>query len=93
MITVMKVYITKILFKQFHSRCFLFVTGIISLLVTTLAIYLLYKHRKLRMQITSFALQQIKEVGTVTMQDNIITACTCKIQFYIILALSISILA
>ena len=31
----------------------------------------------------------MKEVGTVTMQEDVITACTCKIQFYIILVLSI----
>ena len=59
--------------KNFFSNhlivdIFLFVTAIISLLVTTLAIYLLCKHKKLRMLVTSLALQQIKEVGTVTTQ-------------------------
>ena len=82
--------------KNFFSNnlivgVFLFVTAIISLLVTGLAIYLLCKQKKLRMPVTSLAVQQIKEVGAVTRQENVTTACTYKIQFYIILALSISI--
>ena len=43
------------------------------------------------MLVTSLALQQVKEVGAVTIQEDVTTACTCKIQFYIILSLSISI--
>ena len=70
---------------------FLFVTAIILLLVTTLTIYLLCKYKKHRTLVTSLALQQIREVGAVTTQGDVTTACTCKIQFYIILALSISI--
>ena len=42
---------------------FLFATAIISLLVTNLAIYLLCKHKKLRMLVPSLALQQVREVG------------------------------
>ena len=53
--------------------------------------YLLCKHKKLRTLVTSLALQQIKEVGAVTRQEDVTTACTCKIQFYIVWALSISI--
>ena len=78
--------------NNFIVDVFLFITAVISLLVTTLAIYLLCKHRKLRMLVTSLALQQVRVVGAVTTQEDIIKACTCKIQFYIILALSISIL-
>ena len=70
---------------------FLFVTAVISVLVMTFAIYLLCKHKKLRMLVTSLALQQIKEVGKVTKQEDVTTACTCKIQFYIIFVLNISI--
>ena len=70
---------------------FLFVMAIISILVTTLTIYLPCKHRKLKTLVTSLALHQIKEVGTVTQQEDITTACTCKIQFYIILTLSVSV--
>ena len=68
---------------------FLFVTAIISLLVTTLVIYLLWKYKKLRTLVTSLALKQIKEVDAVTRQEDVTAACTCKIQFYIILAFSI----
>ena len=48
--------------------CFLFVTAIISLLVATVVINILCEHRKLRTLVTSLALQQIKEVGTVATQ-------------------------
>ena len=44
--------------NNFIVDVFLFVTAIISLLVTTLAIYLLCKNKKLRMLVTSLALQQ-----------------------------------
>ena len=60
-------------------------------MVMILAIYLLCKHRKPRTLVTSLALQQIKEMGTVTRQEYVDTTCTCKIQFYIILVLNISI--
>ena len=70
---------------------FLFITAVILLLVTILAIYLLHKHKKLRTLVTSLALQPIKEVGSVTTQEDVNVKCTWKIQFYIILALSISI--
>ena len=85
---------TNLATNNFHSNnfiidVFLFVTAIISVLIMTLAIYLLCKHKKLTMLITSLALQQTKEVGVVTKQEDITTACTCKIKFYIILVLSI----
>ena len=65
---------------------FLFIAAIISLLATSLTIYLLCKHKKLRILIASLVLQQVKEVGTVT-QKEIITEC--KILTYISLALTI----
>ena len=65
---------------------FLFIAQIISLLVTTLAIYLLWKHKKFRTLVASLALQQAKEVHTVT-QKEINTEC--KILTYISLALTI----
>ena len=43
------------------------------------------------MLVSSLALQQIKEVGIVTVPEDVNTACTYKIQFYIIVMLSISI--
>ena len=77
--------------NNFIIDIFLFITAIISILVTILAIYLLCKHKKLRMLVTSLALQQIKEAGAVTRQEEVTAACTGKNQFCIILALSISI--
>ena len=65
---------------------FLFNTAVISLLVTTLAIYILCKHKNLRTLVTSLALQQVNEVGAVT-QKEINTKC--KTLTYISLALTI----
>ena len=54
---------------------FLLITAVISLLVITLAIYLLCKHKKFRMLVTNLALQQVKEVGALTTQKEINTEC------------------
>ena len=48
---------------------FMFVSVIISLLATTLTVYLLCKHKKLQMLIASLVLHQVKEVGTVTQKE------------------------
>ena len=65
---------------------FLFITAIISLLATTLTIYLQCKHKELRMLIASLVLQQVKEVGAVTRKE---VNTECKILTYISLALAI----
>ena len=83
-------------YKNFFSSnyivdIFLFITALISLLVTTLARYLLCKHKKLRMLVASLALQQVREVSTVTTQKQVNTEC--KILTCIHLALTIFILA
>ena len=65
----------------------LFITTIISLLVTNLAIYLLCKHKKLRMLVPVL---QVREVGAVTTQEEVTDEC--KIQIDIILALTSTIL-
>ena len=44
---------------------FVFISAIISLLTMTLTVYLLHKHKKIRMLMPSLVLHQIKEVGTV----------------------------
>ena len=66
---------------------FLFITAVISLLVTTLVIYLLCKPQNLKTLVAILALQHIKEVGVVT-QEEINTEC--KILTYMSLALTIS---
>ena len=58
---------------------FFFITAINSLLPTTLTVYLLCKHKKLRMLIASLLLHQVKEVGTVTQKE--ITFDICKFSF------------
>ena len=74
----------------FSENCitdvFLFITAIISLLTTTLTLYLLCKHKKFRMLMASLVLHQVKEIGAVT-QKEINTKC--KTLTYISLALTI----
>ena len=65
---------------------FLFITAIISLLATALAIYLLCKHKKLRMLMASLVLHQGKEVGAMTQKE---VNTECKTFIYISLALTI----
>ena len=52
-------------FFKLYYRYFLFVTAIISLLVTSIVMYILCKPKKLKTLVASLALQQIKEVGVV----------------------------
>ena len=65
-------------------------------MVTTIVMYILCKHMKLRSLVTSHALQQIKEVGMVDKQEHVSVAhtieCTSKIQCHTIIMLSLSIL-
>ena len=65
-------------------------------MVTIIVMYIIFKHAKLNSSVTSLALQQIKEVGAVAKQEHVFIAhdikCTCKIQWYTIFMLSLSIL-
>ena len=74
----------------------LFVTAIIQLMVTTIIIYILCKHTRLKSLVPILVLQQRKEVGAVAKQKCVTLLqdiqCTCKIQWYTILMLSLSIL-
>ena len=71
----------KFFLNSFVMDVFLYVAAIISLLVTILAIYLLQKHEKLKTLLTRIALQQVREVGAVTMQEDVTMTYSCKIQF------------
>ena len=53
---------------------FVFIPSIISLISTTLIIYLLCKHKKIRMLIASLVLHQIKEVGATSREIH--SECT-----------------
>ena len=81
-------------FSNYTVGHFLLVTAIILLVVTTVVMYILCKHMKLKSLVTSLALQQIKEVGAVAKQEHVSIAhkCICKIQGYTIIMLCISIL-
>ena len=70
--TVMELEIAyqRFFFDNFTLNVFLFVTAIISLLVTILVISILCKHIELKTFIASLALQQIKEVGVVATQET-----------------------
>ena len=64
------------------------------LLVTTIVMNILLKHKKLKTLVASLALLQIKEVCAVvaTQEPLQYIECNCKIQWYTILMLHISIL-
>ena len=64
----------------------LFITAIISLLSTTLTVYLLCKHKKLWMLIASLVLHHVKEVGAVPQKE---INSECKTLTYISLVLTI----
>ena len=53
---------------------FVLISAIILLLTTTLTVYLLCKHKKIRALITSLVLHQIKEVGATSGETN--SECT-----------------
>ena len=58
----------------FHNNyimdIFMFISAMILLLTITLIMYLLCKHKKLRVLIASLVLQQVKEVGAEMQQTN-----------------------
>ena len=71
------------IFNSYIIDIFLFITALISLIVTTIVVYLGCKHTKLKSLLTSIALQQIKETNPASEQDsNMDICCTCKIQWY-----------
>ena len=64
---------------------FMFIFSIISLISTTLIIYLLCKHKKIRTLIVSLVLHQAKEVGTTARETN--SECTTIVYIGIILTM------
>ena len=74
--------------KNFFSNnyimdIFVFISSVISLISTTLVIYLVCKHKKIRSLITSLVLHQVKEVGTTSREAN--SECTTLAYIGIIL--------
>ena len=60
---------------------FIFRVAIILGITTSIILYLLYKHNKLRAPVASLALQQVKEVATTAMKQDINNACDCNPSF------------
>ena len=60
--------------KNFFSNhivdIFVFISSIISLISTTLIMYLMCKHKKIRMLVASLVLHQVKEVGASSRETN-----------------------
>ena len=73
-------------YNNYKVDIFMLSSAIILLLATTLTMYLLCKHKKLRVLIASSVLQQVKEVGTETQQTN----SECRTLAYIGIILTIS---
>ena len=69
-------------FNNYIVDIFLFVTALILIMVMTIIMYILYKHRKLKSLVKCLALQQIKEVGVVAKQESVPLVpnieCTCN---------------
>ena len=70
---------------------FVFTVAIISAVTTFIILYLLCKHNKLRALVANLALRKVKEVSTTATKQDTNNACDCTSQFYIVLALSVSI--
>ena len=64
---------------------FAFISSIISLISTTLTLYLLCKDKKIRMLIASLVLHQVKEVGAILKETN--SECTTLAYIGIILTI------
>ena len=77
-------WLPKFFFNNYNIDVFLFVTAIISLVVTSIGMYIISKHTKLNFLVTSLALQQIREVCMVAKQEHVSIIhgieSTCKIQ-------------
>ena len=73
------------LFNIYIIYIFLFITMLISFIVTTIVIYIGCKHEKLKSLVTRFAFWQIKGIDAVFDQGRLKNIyCTCKIQWYTI---------
>ena len=77
--------------NNFIVDAFLFVAAVSHYWSQLWQYNLLCKQKKLRTLVTRLALQQVQEVGTVATWEDVTMTCSCKIQFYIILVLRISI--
>ena len=79
--------------NSFIMDVFMSIIAIISAITTMIIIYVLCKHFKLQTLVASLALQQIREVSKpATKKEDDNYTCDCTSQFYLILALNITII-
>ena len=83
-----KEFANKNFFNSKIFKIFKFVVAIISIIATVITIYVICKHNRLRVLVTSLALQLVKEVKAENM-ENVEYNCKYTVQLYIILTLSI----
>ena len=83
-----KEFTNKNFFNSKLVKIFKFMVAIISMIATVVTIYVICKHNKLRVLVTSLAHQQVKEVKVENMENGD-SNCKCIVQLYIILTLSI----
>ena len=70
----------KLFLNSFLADILLFTSALITLIITLVIIYVMYRQSKLKALVTNIALQQIKTVEAPAMSDIL---CTCKTQWYI----------
>ena len=81
-----KEFANKNFFNSKIVKIFKFMVAIISIIATVVTIYAICKHNKLRVLVTSLALQQVKEVKLEN-TENVDNNCKWTVQLYIILTL------
>ena len=81
-------FTNKNFFNSKIVKIFKFMVAIISIIAPVITIYAICKYNKLRVLVTSLALQQVKEVKAEGM-ENIDYNCECTAQLYIIITLNI----
>ena len=78
--------------NNFIMDIFMFIIAIISVITTMIILYVLYKHNKLRTLVASLPLQHVKKVSASATKQEDNNMCNYISQFYITLALSITII-
>ena len=71
---------------------FLFIAAILSIIATAAIVHFICKHAKLKALLTGIAFQPIKGTDAVYSSINDSENCTCKVQWYTIVALTLIII-
>ena len=66
--------------NSFLANVLIFTAALITLIITLIIIYMLYRQFKLKALVTNIGMQRIKAVEAADMSDML---CTCKMQWYI----------